>query len=67
MAELPHFAAFHLLASDEGADALRRYYAPYLAFAREAGVGAVLDTPTWRPSSDWVADAYVACAGSCAR
>jgi S-methylmethionine-dependent homocysteine/selenocysteine methylase len=51
--ELPHFAAFHLLASDEGADALRRYYAPYLAFAREAGVGAVLDTPTWRASSDW--------------
>jgi S-methylmethionine-dependent homocysteine/selenocysteine methylase len=51
--ELPHFAAFHLLASAEGAEALRRYYAPYLAFAREAGVGAVLDTPTWRASSDW--------------
>jgi S-methylmethionine-dependent homocysteine/selenocysteine methylase len=51
--ELPHFAAFHLLATDEGVEAMHRYYAPYLAFAREAGVGAVLDTPTWRASSDW--------------
>jgi homocysteine S-methyltransferase len=51
--DLPHFAAFHLLASDDGVEAMRRYYAPYLAFARAAGVGAVLDTPTWRASSDW--------------
>jgi S-methylmethionine-dependent homocysteine/selenocysteine methylase len=51
--ELPHFAAFHVLATDEGVEAMRSYYAPYLAFARDAGIGAVLDTPTWRASSDW--------------
>jgi homocysteine S-methyltransferase len=51
--DLPYFAAFHLLADERGTDELRRYFEPYLAFARDAGVGIVLDTPTWRASSDW--------------
>ncbi|HEY1366344.1 MAG TPA: homocysteine S-methyltransferase family protein [Gaiellaceae bacterium] len=51
--ELPHFAAFHLLADERGTEELRRYFEPYLAFARDAGVGVVLDTPTWRASADW--------------
>jgi S-methylmethionine-dependent homocysteine/selenocysteine methylase len=51
--DLPHFAAFHLLATDDGADELRRYFEPYVAFARDHDAGIVLDTPTWRASSVW--------------
>jgi len=48
--ELPDFAAFPLV---HDPDELRRYYEPYVAFARDAGVGVILDTATWRASSDW--------------
>ncbi|HEX2410724.1 MAG TPA: homocysteine S-methyltransferase family protein [Solirubrobacteraceae bacterium] len=51
--ELPDFAAFDLLKAPDGVEALRRYYAPYVAIAREEGLGVVLDTPTWRASRDW--------------
>ena len=51
--ELPHFAAFPLLDDDRGVEALRAYFEPYLAIARENGVGIVLDTPTWRANPDW--------------
>jgi S-methylmethionine-dependent homocysteine/selenocysteine methylase len=51
--ELPDFAAFDLLKDPAGVEALRRYYAPYVAIARERGLGVVLDTPTWRASRDW--------------
>ena len=49
--ELPDFAAFDLLREPSGADALRRYFALYLALARERGAGMVLDTPTWRATA----------------
>ena len=51
--ELPLFAAFDLLKDDDGVDTLRSYFAPYLEVASRYGVGIVLDTPTWRASSDW--------------
>ena len=51
--DLPLFAAFPLLDSEEGREALRDYFAPYLALAAERGAGFVLDTPTWRASADW--------------
>jgi len=51
--QLPHFAAFVLLDSEGGPAALRRYYEAYLEVARERGVGMVLESPTWRASSDW--------------
>jgi homocysteine S-methyltransferase len=51
--ELPEFAAFPLLEDDEGTAALRRYYDPYMALARERRVGFVLEAPTWRASRDW--------------
>jgi S-methylmethionine-dependent homocysteine/selenocysteine methylase len=50
---LPDFAAFVLLDTDEGREALRRYFEPYLAIARERGTGIVLDTATWRANPDW--------------
>jgi S-methylmethionine-dependent homocysteine/selenocysteine methylase len=51
--DLPLFAAFHLLKDDEGTEALRRYYEPYLELAREGGLGFVLESPTWRASPRW--------------
>lgn len=52
-AELPAFAAFHLLADESGRELLRRYFDPYLAAVRKHGSGFVLDTVTWRASRDW--------------
>lgn len=51
--DLPCFAAFPLLDSQKGRDALRGYFAPYLKIAAENKVGFVLDTPTWRANTDW--------------
>jgi S-methylmethionine-dependent homocysteine/selenocysteine methylase len=51
--DLPCFAAFALLADDAGRDELRAYFDPYVALARERGVGFVLDTATWRANPDW--------------
>ncbi len=51
--DLPLFAAFGLLTDEEGTDALRRYYEPYLELAREQGLGFVLESPTWRASPRW--------------
>ena len=55
--DLPCFAAFDLLRDAGGRDELRAYFAPYLALARERGVGFVLDTATWRANPDWAATA----------
>ena len=51
--DLPEFAAFVLLADVAGIGELERYYRPYLALARDAGRGLVLETATWRASPDW--------------
>ena len=51
--ELPHFAAFHLMKDPDGRAALRRYYARYAEIARRGDFGFILESPTWRASSDW--------------
>lgn len=51
--ELPHFASFVLLASEEGRKHLTAYYENYLAIAQKRGVGFVLDSATWRANRDW--------------
>jgi homocysteine S-methyltransferase len=51
--ELPEFASFVLLDDEAGLKALRAYYESYAELASELGAGIVLDTPTWRASSDW--------------
>ncbi|WP_421723075.1 homocysteine S-methyltransferase family protein [Bauldia sp.] len=51
--DLPHFAAFDLLKNATGRDQLRTYYRRYVEIARDAGLGYILETPTWRASSDW--------------
>jgi homocysteine S-methyltransferase len=51
--DLPCFASFPLLESDDGRSALTRYYEPYLELARERGIGFVLEAATWRASPNW--------------
>jgi S-methylmethionine-dependent homocysteine/selenocysteine methylase len=51
--ELPCFAAFHLLKDEAGTAALRRYFARHAEIARAEGTGFILESPTWRASSDW--------------
>ena len=51
--DLPDFAAFTLLDTDDGIATLVDYYTPYLDLAEHHGIGIVLDTATWRASLDW--------------
>jgi S-methylmethionine-dependent homocysteine/selenocysteine methylase len=51
--ELPHFAAFPLLATVEGRAALATYFRTYLDLATRFGTGLVLESPTWRANPDW--------------
>jgi S-methylmethionine-dependent homocysteine/selenocysteine methylase len=51
--DLPEFAAFDLLKDEQGTEQLRSYYAPYVALARERGLGFVLESPTWRGNPRW--------------
>src|ERR671915_1855747 len=54
--DLPLFAAFDLLKDEQGTERLRSYYTPYVALARERGLGFVLESPTWRASPRWAAE-----------
>ncbi|MGQ0582115.1 MAG: homocysteine S-methyltransferase family protein [Reyranella sp.] len=51
--DLPHFAAFHLLRDMAGRSALVRYYERYIEIAKADGAGFILESPTWRASTDW--------------
>lgn len=51
--ELPDFASFPLLDTDEGRAVLTDYYRAYADVAARAGAGLLLETPTWRANSDW--------------
>jgi len=51
--DLPEFAAFDLLKDEQGTEELRRYFDPYVALARERGLGFVLESPTWRANPRW--------------
>lgn len=50
--DLACFAAFPLVETPAGEAALRRYFAPFLALARERNVGLALSAPTWRANAD---------------
>jgi S-methylmethionine-dependent homocysteine/selenocysteine methylase len=51
--DLPHFASFDLLKDEQGTTALRDYYSNYADIAVAEGTGFILETATWRASSDW--------------
>ena len=51
--DLPCFSSTTLLAHDEGRAALDDYFNAYVDLARTKKVGCILETPSWRASSDW--------------
>lgn len=51
--DLPYFAAFELLKTRQGRQALRSYYERYAALAVNAHTGFILESPTWRANPDW--------------
>ena len=51
--DLPQFAAFTLLDSAEGQEALLRYNTSFLNEAKTLDAGFLLDTVTWRASAGW--------------
>jgi S-methylmethionine-dependent homocysteine/selenocysteine methylase len=51
--ELPCFASFPLLGSDQGSQRLRDYYAGFAKLAVDQGVGLILEGVTWRANPDW--------------
>jgi homocysteine S-methyltransferase len=53
--DLPHFAAFTLLRSEEGREALTRYFRNFAEIAKAKRLGFILDTATWRSNPDWAA------------
>jgi homocysteine S-methyltransferase len=53
--DLPDFASFPLVDDADGAGALASYVRDYAAVAAAAGVGVLVETPTWRANADWAA------------
>lgn len=53
--ELPMFMAFPLLDEPRGLARIRDYYRRYCRMAAAAGLGFVLESPTWRANRDWAA------------
>lgn len=53
--DLPEFASFPLLDTDDGRAALRDYYLEYADIAARAGAPLLLETPTWRANADHAA------------
>jgi homocysteine S-methyltransferase len=51
--DLPEFAAYPLVRTEEGRALLRSYYDDYAQIAARAGRGLRLETPTWRANTDW--------------
>ncbi len=51
--ELNHFASFELLKTGAGRERLLGYFRQHARTAVEAGMGFVLETPTWRSNADW--------------
>jgi homocysteine S-methyltransferase len=51
--DLPYFASFDLMKTPEGAARLRSYFQRYIAMAKKAGTGFVLESATWRANPDW--------------
>jgi S-methylmethionine-dependent homocysteine/selenocysteine methylase len=51
--DLPCFASFDLLKSEDGIARTRAYYERHIAMAKRNGLGFVLESPTWRANPDW--------------
>ncbi len=54
--DLPLFAAFKALESQDGIDAIDRYMRGFARLAVDHRRGFIMDTPTWRASPRWAAE-----------
>ncbi len=53
--ELPEFSAITLMDKPEGLQIAKNYFQTYLQMAQDFGTGFILESMTWRGSSDWAA------------
>jgi S-methylmethionine-dependent homocysteine/selenocysteine methylase len=53
--ELPEFSAITLMDNPEGLQIAKDYFQTYLRMAQDSGIGFILESVTWRGSSDWAA------------
>ena len=53
--DLPAFAAYPLVATDEGRALLAEYYEHYVRIAEGIGAACLLEAPTWRANPEWAA------------
>jgi homocysteine S-methyltransferase len=53
--DLPAFAAYPLVETDEGRALLTEYYQHYVRIAQGIGAACLLEAPTWRANPDWAA------------
>jgi S-methylmethionine-dependent homocysteine/selenocysteine methylase len=53
--ELPEFSAITLMDNPEGLQIAKDYFQTYLRMAQDFGIGFILESVTWRGSSDWAA------------
>lgn len=51
--DMPYFAFYPMLETDEGRAAMHAYFADFFATARKIDAGYILDTNTWRANPDW--------------
>jgi homocysteine S-methyltransferase len=51
--DLPCFATYPLLDTEDGRRRITEYFRPFLRLARDNHVGFILDTLTWRANADW--------------
>ena len=51
--DLPEFASYDLLRTQEGYESLFEYYKDYIELAQRFNLGLILETPTWRANPDW--------------
>ena len=51
--DLPHFASITLLKTHQGRQALEDYFRGFLELASRLSSGLILESATWRASSDW--------------
>ncbi len=50
---LPEFASYDLLRSEDDYQTLDEYYKSYIELAQRFNIGLVFQTPTWRVYPDW--------------
>ncbi len=51
--DLPEFASYDLLRTQQGYETLYDYFKDYSELAQKFKLGLVLETPTWRANADW--------------